>query len=215
MGKKLVSNSDIMNLFGIINQIKSNSELNETQKQKQIKQLQDNMIADLSFLVYGQTKQYHFFPNYEDLVQEGFIGLMTAVYKFDCTINTNFFAYAEQWIRHSVKRAASKFDIVYNPNKIRVVYSEPDEDEVDIEKNLEDIYFIKERIDKIEKILNDFPEKEREIVCKIFGLFGHQPQTLREIGPQFDLTYERIRQIKNNVIDKLKQHQQLIEMNGI
>lgn len=212
MSKQLISNANILQMFQEINAVKSDETLSDSQKNRKVKKIQDDIIVKLSFLVHGQTRIYRSFPNYEDLVQEGFLGLLKAVRKFDCNAYANFFAYAEQWIRHSVKRAASRFDVVYNPNKTRVVYSEPDENEIDFDADPEEIWFDKEKKNGIEKILNEFPERDREIVNRIFGLGGHDPQTLREIGPQFNLTYERVRQIKNNVMDKLKQHQDMLEM---
>ena len=101
---------------------------------------------------------------------------------------------------------------MYNPKKTRVVYSEPNENEIDISDGPEEIMIKKEKIYNIEKILNDFSDREKEIINHIFGLSGHNPKTLREIGPEFNLTYERIRQIKNAVIDKLKTNEHIIEI---
>lgn len=212
MVRELVSNANILEMFKEIDVIKSDENYTVTERDKYIKDIKDKVILKLSFLVYGQTRQYRNFPNYEDLVQEGFVGLARAVKKFDWTLNPNFFGYVDQWIRHSVKRAASRFDIVYNPNKTRVVYSEPDENEIDVGASPEEDMFNKELSENIDLVLCEFSEREREIVRKIFGLGGVLPETLREIGPQFNLTHERVRQIKNAVIDKLKKNERIIEM---
>lgn len=212
MSKKLVSNAHILEMFKEIEAAKDDDSLTEVEKQSIKKRIHDAIVEKLAFLVYSQTKQYRSFSNYEDLVQEGFIGLVNAVQKFNPVLYDNFFGYADQWIRHSVKRAASRFDVVYNPNKTRVIYSEPDESEEDPGEGPETILFIKERQACIERVLQDFSEREREIVNRIFGLSGQRAQTLREIGPQFNLTHERVRQIKNNVIDKLRKHQSMIDI---
>lgn len=60
----------------------------------------------------------------------------------------------------------------------------------------------------VEKQLNDalsnLSEREAEIICCYFGLNGKIPMTLEEIGDKFDLTRERVRQIKEKCIRQLK-----------
>jgi len=47
--------------------------------------------------------------------------------------------------------------------------------------------------------------REREIVEMYYGLNDHEPKTLKEIGEKFGITRERVRQIKENAINKLRQ----------
>jgi len=206
-----VSNTEIMDMFKHIDVVKHNSNLTEEEIEKQVKEHHDLIMQKMSFLVLGHTRQYINFPNYEDLVQEGLMGLLKAVKKFEWRRYPNFFAFSAQWIRHGVKKAASRFDIVYNPNRNRVIYAEPDENETDSDTP-EEMFFNQERKDCIDKILDEFPERDKKIVQKIFGLGGRKPETLREIGPQFNLTYERVRQIKNNVMTKLRKNSRLQEI---
>ncbi|MEE3344230.1 MAG: sigma-70 family RNA polymerase sigma factor [Bacilli bacterium] len=56
----------------------------------------------------------------------------------------------------------------------------------------------------IANILSEFPEKERRIIIYRYGLDGNQPKTLEEIGQIFDVTRERIRQIQEKTLHKLK-----------
>lgn len=214
---RYMSNEEVMDLFRKIDDMKAGEDLSGSQLKEQIKKVQNKIVTELSFLVYSVTKPYRSFPNYEDLVQEGFIGLIKAVRRFDHNRFPNFFVFSEQWIRHSVKRAASRFDIVYNPDKTRVVYAEPSEvgkEEEQVEETPEEQFFAKERTICMEKVLHDLPERDREIVRRIFGLGGRKPQTLREIGPMFNLTHERIRQIKNKAISKLRKSQLLNELSS-
>ncbi len=211
---KFMTNKDVIGLFKRVDELKSDN-LPGEQISKEIKMIHDKIIKGLSFLVYSNAKSYRKFSNYEDLVQEGFIGLIRAVRRFDHNLFPNFFVYSERWIKHSIKRSASKFDVVYCPNKNRVVYAEPADidKEEEVSETPEDVLFIKETEQKIEEVLNDFPDRDREIVKRIFGLgeFG-SPQTLREIGPSYGLTHERIRQIKNKVISKLRKNESLNEL---
>jgi RNA polymerase primary sigma factor len=53
--------------------------------------------------------------------------------------------------------------------------------------------------------LSNLTERESEIICSYFGLNGKIPMTLEEIGERFDLTRERVRQIKEKCIRQLKE----------
>jgi RNA polymerase primary sigma factor len=57
----------------------------------------------------------------------------------------------------------------------------------------------------IQKALNALPERERQVIELRYGLRGHEPLTLEEVGKAFGVTRERIRQIENNTLRKLKQ----------
>uniref|UniRef100_UPI00321639C4 sigma-70 family RNA polymerase sigma factor n=1 Tax=uncultured Draconibacterium sp. TaxID=1573823 RepID=UPI00321639C4 len=57
---------------------------------------------------------------------------------------------------------------------------------------------------EIERSLSTLGEREAEILRFYFGLKGYQPHTLEEIGDEFGLTRERVRQIKEKAIKKLK-----------
>jgi RNA polymerase primary sigma factor len=57
---------------------------------------------------------------------------------------------------------------------------------------------------EIERSLNTLGEREAEILRYYFGLNSNQPHTLEEIGDEFGLTRERVRQIKEKAIKKLK-----------
>lgn len=211
---KFMTNTETLKLFESIDMIKSDSTIVEEAKDRRIMIIQNEIIEKLGFLVYSNTKSYKKFENYEDLVQEGFTGLIKAVQHFDRNLFPNFFVYANRWIRGNVKRAASRFDVVYNPNKSRVIYAEPSEieQEKETEYTPEDTFFAKEKSYKIDKVLNEFSHRDRDIVERIFGLGKHNPQTLRDIGPIYNITHERVRQIKNEVISKLRKNESLNEL---
>lgn len=194
------SNDTVINLFKAVN------EQNRTQVH--------NIIFDkLSFLVYRATSRYKRFQNYEDLNQDGFIGLLKAIRKFDHTRYPNFFLYAQQWIKHSVKRSASRYDIVYNPNRKKVVYADLSEKEEEDPNNLEDMYFKKELSSGIQNTIIKLSEREQNIVNSIFGINTEQ-KSLREIASEVELTHEGVRQIKNAALSKLKREAIMQEINS-
>lgn len=56
----------------------------------------------------------------------------------------------------------------------------------------------------LEKVLNKLIPRQKRILCMYFGLLGYQSMTLEEIGYYFDLTRERVRQIKDTSLRILK-----------
>ncbi len=56
----------------------------------------------------------------------------------------------------------------------------------------------------IDKNLDKLPEREAEILTMHYGLDGNEPMTLEEIGKKYGVTRERIRQVKEKAIRRLK-----------
>ena len=57
---------------------------------------------------------------------------------------------------------------------------------------------------EIERAISTLPQREADVIRYYFGLEGKHPMTLEEIGEKFDLTRERVRQIKEKAIRRLK-----------
>jgi RNA polymerase primary sigma factor len=56
----------------------------------------------------------------------------------------------------------------------------------------------------IQRSLKTLTPRESEVICMFYGLDGRSPMSLEEIGDRFDLTRERVRQIKEKAIRRLK-----------
>jgi DNA-directed RNA polymerase sigma subunit (sigma70/sigma32) len=119
--------------------------------------------------------------------------------------------YSERWISNSIRKSASHFDVVYSPNRNRVVYSGAvaSSGAEDVFESPEEDFFARERVLVVRKIIDELPARESGIVKKIFG-FDASPQALREVGPTYNLTHERVRQIKNSVISRLRENENLV-----
>jgi len=202
----------------------------------------------------------------EDLINEGNLGLMTAVIKYDPTRKYKFITYASYWIRQSILKALGEQNrtIRIPTNKIALLSKirstvdkltaelERAPTEMEIEDHLgndidiSQIYDVEDRpielngtinavdndsqmlldiipnttqpspdelmeyemfIEELENILKGFSEREKDILYLYFGVgTGGTKMTLEQLGSLYGVCRERIRQIKEETLKKIRNH---------
>ena len=80
-------------------------------------------------------------------------------------------------------------DLLENPNAVRT------------DENIEHVESLRMEIDRS---LRTLTERQKEVICFFFGIGVDHPMSLEDIGEKFNLTRERVRQIKDKAITKLK-----------
>ncbi|MBR6032018.1 MAG: sigma-70 family RNA polymerase sigma factor, partial [Bacteroidaceae bacterium] len=132
-----------------------------------------------------------------DLINEGNVGLIRAAEKFDETRGFKFISYAVWWIRERIIHALAEEQ---KHNSRQLSGELPSPDNLIAPSGLSDETASAET----NRALNMLGERERLIIECTFGINGQPEMTLDEMGERMGLSRQRVRQIREKSIRKLR-----------
>lgn len=153
--------------------------------------------------------------SYSDLIAEGNIGLMKAIDKFDYEKGYKTISYSVWWIRQTILDALNKRNVLNGDDSDllnEIIDKSNDDDNIPNEEfdvsymeNFDPfIYNCDNDINFVSLLLDCLDNREKLIITNYYGLNDQKELTLEDIGKKMNLTKERIRQIKETALKKLR-----------
>lgn len=217
MGKKNLGYEHVQELSTYFNDIQNIRRLTRREEQILSEKIQKGDEQALNKLVYHNLRfVVNIAKNYRnsnvpfaDIISEGNLGLIRAAHKFDSTKGVKFISYAVWWIKNSINECIEKYNRDnetlsyddYTINKCTDLDHKFEQINEDFEEKINNI---QSRKDAIESLMKCLHEREIKILTLFFGLNGGKEMTLEEVGKEMCLTNERVRQIKDSALSKLK-----------
>lgn len=169
--------------------------LNTTEKNN----VENLLIKRLLYLVQSRVRGYKEQSYYEDLFQEGILGLYQAFRKYDPERGPNFFIVAKWYINSCVRNFLNKQN-----GGIKEVPTENCGASLSSDETLEQQFEKLQDYQMLRKAIANLPEADQSVINMRFGMSGEEPKTMQQIGDAFCVSRQRIDQIQRRALVRLK-----------
>jgi RNA polymerase sporulation-specific sigma factor len=163
---------------------------------------EEKIIDKMGFMIYNRISYYKNTSLYEDLLQEGRIGILKAMEKFDITRGCNFFQYSTFHIKNQIRLYLQKHrknkEILTN----NIIEGVGEDDPISLFEKQEARKILLSAIDTL-------PDIDQNIIKMRFGLDNSPGKTYQQIGDVFSLSKQRIEQITSRAVSRLRKNKQL------
>ncbi len=168
--------------------------------------------ANLQFVVRTAKQYVNSGVPLDDLISEGNFGLYRAAEKFDYTKGKKFITYAVWWIKSYIQDAIKQYKGCSDEVSLEDYMKYGDYGEETYQESAEivnneyeqKLTDIQSRGMAVDELMGCLQERENKILCLYFGLHGKKQMNLKEISEEMNISSERVRQIVNTSITKLK-----------
>ena len=157
--------------------------------------------------------------SYNELISEANDALIKAIDRFDVAQDVKVISYAKWWIRQGIEEAINKKNRMPESDlpEDRSLYFEQNDGD-DKECHIDDVFTIenttddeREKVEFVEKLMTALSPREADIINLYYGRCGEKAKTLEEIGQKYKLTKERVRQIMEKALLKVRSKCMLVD----
>lgn len=148
--------------------------------------------------------------SYSDLIAEGNYGLMKAFDKFDYEKGFKTISYSVWWIKQSILEALKERNGIPSDELPKDYEKQFEDDDTSLKSETLPSFLEEENTNGsenkeiIESLMEVLSDRECKIVSKYYGLGTNKEMTLEEIGNEINLTKERVRQILEKALKKMR-----------
>ena len=183
--------------------------------------IDNNFIRTYAPIVRCIVRQYGKTNHYQDLMQEGYIGLIEAAQRYDPSTGVRFESYASWWVRKFVREYIIRYGqtvslpftnkdifdhvtedidaVCYEEDDDVITFADclPDETDIDAEQAHQ------QQLDRLHEAIQGLPVREQEIIKQVYGI-DCKAVPMKEVARRMGLSYDRMKKIHARCVKELR-----------